>query len=85
MWLLKLHFAISILILITFLGFRWACKEQIAKNGWLDKKEKKKIPNYLPFFVPILNIIMLIGLFVMTAVTKEEFEKMKEGKVNGSM
>lgn len=82
MWLLKLHLAISILILITFLGFKWACKEQVIKNGWIDEKKKKKFPNYLPFFVPFLNVIMLISFFVMVGVTKEEFEKMKEGKGN---
>lgn len=80
MWLLKLHFAISILILITFWGFRWACKEQLIKNGWIDKNKKKKIPNYLLFCVPILNIVLLIAFFVMVGVTKEEFEKMKEEK-----
>ncbi len=69
MWLLKLHFAISILILITVLGFIWACKDQIIENGWIDEKKKKKFPNYLPFFVPILNVVMLIGLFVMVGVT----------------
>lgn len=82
MWLLKLHFAFSILIMVTFLGFKWACKEQVIKNGWIDANKKKKFPNYLPFFVPILNIVMLIGFFVMVGVTKEEFEKMKEGKDN---
>lgn len=82
MWLLKLHFAISILILITFLGFKWACKEQMIKNGWIDEKKKKKFPNYLPFFVPLLNVIMLIAFFVTVGVTKEEFEKMKEGNNN---
>ena len=86
MWLLKLHFALSILILITFLGFKWACKELIVKNGWLGdepEKGKKKYKNYIGFFVPVLNIFMLIGLFVMVALTKEEFDKMGEGKNNG--
>lgn len=80
MWLLKLHFSISILILITFLGFRWACKEQVIKNGWIDGKAKKKRANYLAFFVPFLNVVMLIAFFIMVGVTKEDFEKMKEGK-----
>lgn len=83
MWLLKLHFSISTLILITFLGFKWACKEQVIKNGWIDGKAKKKRANYLAFFVPILNIVLLISFFIMVGLTKEEFEKMKGSEDNG--
>ena len=58
MWLLKLHFAISVLCLITFIGFREVFREQILKNGYIPAK-KKRISGYLIFFVPILNICSL--------------------------
>lgn len=83
MWLLKLHFAISILCLITFIGFRAVFKEQVKQNGWINKEQKKNIFAWLGFFVPILNVLMVLLLFVMILLKKEEFEKMKEENKNG--
>ena len=75
MWLLKLHFAISILLLLTFYGFAKVCKEQIKENGWLtDKKKKKKILYVSVFFVPIMNFILVAVLFMMIGCKKEDFE-----------
>lgn len=44
MWLLKLHFAFSILCLITFFGAMMFSKDVLKQNGYVeDIKGKKKI------------------------------------------
>lgn len=80
MWLLKLHFSISVLCLITFIGFRNVYRETVKDNGWIDDeiKKKKSISVYFMFFVPIMNIIMVILEFMMICVKKKDFDKMCE-------
>lgn len=84
MILIELHIGISILLLLTAIGHLILGKEQIRENGWFSDDLKKKnvraslmknVKAFLIFFIPILNIVML--LFVMTTVskTKEEFEE----------
>ena len=77
MWLLKFHLAVSILCLITFIGFAKVYKEQIRENGWINT-EKKDLSTYWAFMVPLLNVGMVIVLFMMITWTKERFEKWKE-------
>ena len=73
MWILKLHFAFSILCALTYFGFGKVFKEEIRKNGWLEKRdEKKKFLNWLYFLVPILNVLFVLALFVMIAVKKDD-------------
>lgn len=85
MWLLKLHFAFSVLCLITFLGFRAVFKQSVKDNGWIDEyKKKKNIFGYLMFFVPIMNVLAVILLFVMISVKKKDFDKMCEEAKKGS-
>lgn len=81
MWLLKLHFAFSILCLLTFMGFKRVYAETIKKNGYAGEKEKRK-HSYWIFFIPLMNILALITLFVMVALKKEDFEKICEGAKN---
>lgn len=80
MWLLKLHFAVSVLCLITFIGFRAVFREVIKDNGWFDedKKRKKILTGYLVFFVPILNIFAVIIMLIMVSMKKKDFDKMCE-------
>lgn len=81
MFLIKLHIEISILILITAIGFLILGKEQIKKNGWvdlIDTNKKKDIRVFLIFFVPISNILMLLLIFVTIFKTREEIENMME-------
>lgn len=77
MWLLKLHFSISVLCLLTFLGFREVFKEQIKKNGY-GLNQNKKIFSFISFilffFVPILNVLMIISLFLMILVKKTDLD-----------
>lgn len=78
MWIIKLHIAVSILSLISFYGFFIVCKEQIKKNGWMAEKKKRKLVALLAFFVPIMNVLMVLLLFVMIGVKQEEFEQLTE-------
>lgn len=48
MWLLKLHFAFSILCLITFFGVMMFSQDVLKRNGYMiEIKGKKNIRNYL--------------------------------------
>ena len=85
MWLLKLHFAFSILCIITFFGVMMFSKDVLKQNGYVeDIKGKKKIRYYLRhirssislillMFVPILNISGVIIIFQMIRMSKDEF------------
>ena len=80
MWLLKLHFAFSLLCILTFLGFKTVGKKNIEDNEWRDKDEKvkKNIFAYWVFFVPILNVLLVIILFVMILIPKKDVDKFIE-------
>lgn len=86
MWLLKLHFSISVLCFLTYMGFRVVFKEKMKENGYLQEKKKKKLSTWLLFFVPILNIMLVITLFLMIVMKKDELEKkceeLKEASVD---
>lgn len=80
MWLLKLHFSISILCMLTFVGFKSVYKQQMKENGWIneEKKKKKSIFAYLMFFVPIMNVLFVVIMFLMIGMKKKDFDKMCE-------
>ena len=85
MWLLKLHFAFSILCLITFFGVMMFSQDVLKRNGYVDEIEGKKNIRYylrcirsfisliLLMFVPILNISGVIIIFQMIRMSKVEF------------
>lgn len=75
MWLLKLHFAVSILCILTFVGFKTVFGETIKNNGYAVSENKTKITGYLIFFVPLLNILAVIVLLVMIGVKKEDLDE----------
>lgn len=85
MWLLKLHFSISVLCLLTFFGFRMVYKEQIKENGYAsDDKKKKSFSHYFIFFAPVLNILSMIVFLMMIAMKKGDLEKKCEEWKNES-
>lgn len=75
MWLLKLHFSISVLCMLTFIGFKAVYKQQMKDNGWIDeeKKKKKSVFSYFMFFVPIMNVLFVIIMFLMIGMKKKGF------------
>lgn len=77
MWLLKLHFSISVLCLLTFLGFKHIMKDQIRKNGHIDDNNTKKkgFFSYWIFFIPIMNIIIVVMEFVVFSTKKADLDK----------
>lgn len=78
MWLLNFHLAFSILCLITFLGSRAIYKDVIRKNGWKNEEEEKKESLAAFCFVPVINVMAVILVFVMAGMTKEKFDQMVE-------
>lgn len=76
MWIIKTHIALSVLILITFIGFRKIFREKIFENGYCKNSKKEKITAYWIFFVPILNVMCLIGEMVMIFVKKENLDNL---------
>ncbi len=80
MWLLKLHFSISVLCLLTFIGFKVVCKQLIKDNGWIgdEKRKRKSILNYFIFFIPLMNVIMVIVMFLLIGMKKKDFDKICE-------
>lgn len=92
MWLLKLHFAFSILCLITFFGVMMFSQDVLKRNGYVDEIEGKKNIRYylrcirsfisliLLMFVPILNISGVIIIFQMIRMSKDEFIDWQQDK-----
>lgn len=92
MWLLKLHFAFSILCLITFFGVMMFSQDVLKRNGYVDEIEGKKNIRYylrcirsfisliLLMFVPILNILGVIIIFQMIRMSKDEFIDWQQDK-----
>lgn len=80
MWLLKLHFSISVLCLLTFIGFKVVFKQLIKDNGWIgdEKRKRKSIPSYFIFFIPLMNVIMVIVMFLSIGMKKKDFDKICE-------
>lgn len=76
MWLLKLHLAVSILCWLTFMGFRTVFKDTIIKNGYQSSEKKKKV--HWIFFIPLLNVGVVLVLLVMISMTKENLDKWME-------
>lgn len=92
MWLLKLHFAFSILCLITFFGVMMFSQDVLKRNGYVDEIEGKKNIRYylrcirsfisliLLMFIPILNISGVIIIFQMIRMSKDEFIDWQQDK-----
>lgn len=92
MWLLKLHFAFSILCTMTFFGVMMFSQDVLKRNGYVDKIEGKKNIRYylrcirsfisliLLMFIPILNISGVIIIFQMIRMSKDEFMDWQQDK-----
>lgn len=92
MWLLKLHFAFSILCMMTFFGVMMFSQDVLKRNGYVDKIEGKKNIRYylrcirsfisliLLMFIPILNISGVIIIFQMIRMSKDEFMDWQQDK-----
>lgn len=63
--------------MLTFFGFRAVYKELIKDNGW-GNENKKNIFALFIFFVPIMNVLVVVLLFMMIGVKKKDFDEMCE-------
>lgn len=87
MWLLKFHLCVSILCMITFIGFYTVFKQAIKQNGWCSEKRTpllKRMVAYLVFFVPVLNLVFVLFIFVTITYKKEVIERMCKDKAGGT-
>lgn len=89
MWLLKLHFFISVLCFLTCFVIMKFGKFRLSKNGWgypIKKFNIKKLRLIFGLFIPILNIFLMATLIVMTLRKKKDFYKMfEEAKKNSEV
>lgn len=84
MWLLKLHFSISVLCLLAFLGIREVYRDSIKENGYKNNRGKKV--SFWLFFAPGINILMVITILLMAGMKKNDLEKkLKEMKNNSGV
>ena len=81
MWLLKLHIAISILCLLTFVGFKSVFKDKIKEHGYSTNEKKSTILDYWVFLIPLLNIAMTITVFVAISIKKEDLNRFKGSEI----
>ena len=66
--------------MMTFIGFKIVYKQQMKDNGWFgdEKSKKKSIFGYFMFFVPIMNILAVVIMFLMIGMKKKDFDKICE-------
>lgn len=79
MWLLRLHIAISILLLLTGEGAFIVFRKIVIDNGWEVSKGIKRIICFikrcLMYFIPLINFLIIITTLIMIFVKKEKYEK----------
>lgn len=73
MWLLQLHFAVSILLFLTFVGIKTLFYGTIEANGWLEDGERIS-KDYLLFIIPIIQWMTIFMAIGMIFITKEQFD-----------
>lgn len=85
MIILELHFAASVLVLLTFAGVSRVFNPTLKANGWLDIKRPKKpffkrLAMWCAFFVPLVNLMLLAAVLFMVLVPVEEAEELLDHK-----
>lgn len=78
MWLLRLHIAISILLLLTGEGTAIVLRGLIIKNEWEVSRGIKRIINFIKrcfmYFIPLLNLMTVTVIFIQLVFKKEDFD-----------
>lgn len=88
MWLLKLHFAISILCLLVLIGVNTVLLPIVKDNGWGKEKHSAKeaisstIKLGFTCFIPLVNFFVVLAAFVMIFVKKDDYDKWSEKSKN---
>ena len=79
MWLLKLHFSISVLCLLSYFCILRFGRFRLSKNGWgypIRGFSVKKLRAIFGAFIPILNVLLIITLVVMLCMKKKDFDSL---------
>lgn len=86
MWLLRLHIAISILLLLAGEGTSIVFRKLIIKNGWEVSKGIKRIINFIKrffiYFIPLVNLIIVMAIFLQLFLGKEDFDSWVKSRSN---
>jgi peptidoglycan biosynthesis protein MviN/MurJ (putative lipid II flippase) len=88
MWLLKLHFAVSILCLLVLIGVNTVLLPIVKDNGWGKEKHSAKevvsatIRLVFTSFIPLINLLVMLASFIMILVKKEDYYKWSEKAKN---
>ena len=82
MGLIKFHIAFSLLCLITFYGFTKAFYNKLKEHGYInnDPNMNDVTLNFglWSFFIPIMNVLLVIVMFVMIFIKKDDLLKFGE-------
>ena len=78
MGLIKFHIAFSLLCLITFYGFAKVFYNNIKKNGYINDDPATLNLGLWSFFIPIMNVLLVVVVFVMIFVKKDDLLKFGE-------
>jgi hypothetical protein len=83
MELIKFHIAFSLLCLITFYGFAKVFYNNIKKNGYINDDPDTKYDATLnfglwSFFIPIMNVLLVVVVFVVIFIKKDNLLKFGE-------
>lgn len=78
MWVINTHIGISFLLYIAAIGIKTLCKKNLERYR-LQKKKKvhfRRIKFSLFMFIPLVNVIMLLGMLYMILLDDDEAEKL---------
>lgn len=85
--MLRIYLTSVLIYMIIIYAVIYMGQYKIKENGWLDG-EKKKGSGVISLLclsaVPIFRLFVVITVFVMAAMPKEEFEKLKDDMKNES-
>ena len=71
--------------IIILLATEFICKTNIVKNGWVTEEQKKTVSKTRGWMaiisiaaIPVFRFIMVLVMFMMAGITKEDFEAKKK-------
>ena len=77
--MLKIYLTSVFIYMIMIYAIAYLGQYKIKENGWLDDSKKKGNPWVALFClsaVPVFRLVVIIALFIMIGMTKEDFDKL---------
>lgn len=78
MWIVSTHIGISCLIYVAAIGLKVIFKERLQRFKEKKKVHFRRIKFALIMFVPLVNVIMLIGILWMIGCSDEDVKKIMD-------